>query len=360
MKFVFYTNSVSPHQLPLARELVCRLGEDEYRYVYTTCLGKERRGLGWGTAEADWLKWSGNEEVKKWLEDCQVLYTTLRDIDLFERRARDHKQTFYTSERWFKPLGIFRRFGSFDFLIPGWGRMLSPKYFRMARRFVGWLNSDVKARYLAIGPWAAKDMQWLGVKLDKIVSWGYYVEPSRLSGHALPAEKPQGVVRLLWVGRLLGLKRVDDIVRAVRAHDRLKRVDDFLPKITLDIYGSGAEELRLRWMVTKYGLNDLIKFHPPVPIAEVRKLMHEHDVYVLSSNAYEGWGAVVSEALEEGMKVIGTYEAGASATILPETNLYHAGDWRRLAELLRGDIPQIPIGQWTAKAAADLIMEMIE
>lgn len=30
MKFVFYTNSVSPHQLPLARELINRLGAENY------------------------------------------------------------------------------------------------------------------------------------------------------------------------------------------------------------------------------------------------------------------------------------------------------------------------------------------
>jgi glycosyltransferase involved in cell wall biosynthesis len=107
-------------------------------------------------------------------------------------------------------------------------------------------------------------------------------------------------------------------------------------------------------LAAKYG--DVIKFHSPVPINEVRKLMREHDVYVLSSNGYEGWGAVVSEALEEGMSVIGTYEAGSSATILPESNLFHAGDWRRLKELLEGDVERVRIGPWTAKSAAEFLL----
>ena len=63
-----------------------------------------------------------------------------------------------------------------------------------------------------------------------------------------------------------------------------------------------------------------------MPVAEVRAFMRSHEVYVLPSNAYEGWGAVVSEALEEGMEVLGTYEAGSSATVLPQENLFHAGD----------------------------------
>ena len=154
-------------------------------------------------------------------------------------------------------------------------------------------------------------------------------------------------VKVLRVGRMLKLKRVDTIIKAVGECSKSK-------KITLDIYGIGPEEAKLKKLAAKY--RDKIKFHPPVPINEVRKLMREHDVYVLSSNGYEGWGAVVCEALEEGMKVIGTYEAGASATILPESNLFHAGDWRRLKMLLEGNVEKVGIGPWTAKSAAEFLI----
>jgi glycosyltransferase involved in cell wall biosynthesis len=154
-------------------------------------------------------------------------------------------------------------------------------------------------------------------------------------------------VKVLWVGRLLDLKRVDTIIKAVGECSKSK-------KITLDIYGLGPEDAKLKKLAAKYG--DAIKFYPPVPINEVRKLMREHDVYVLSSNGYEGWGAVVSEALEEGMAVIGTHEAGSSATILPESNLFHAGDWRRLKELLERDVERVGIGPWTAKSAAEVLL----
>ena len=164
---------------------------------------------------------------------------------------------------------------------------------------------------------------------------------------------------MLWVGRLLKLKRVDTIIRAVGelsqtyASSPRLNTNDYQLTTTLDIYGSGPEELRLKKMATKYG--DVIKFHPPVPIDEVRKLMREHDVYVLASNGYEGWGAVVSEALEEGMRVVGTYEAGSSATMLPETCLFHSGDWKTLKRILQSEIPQCGIGTWTAKETASVI-----
>lgn len=90
--------------------------------------------------------------------------------------------------------------------------------------------------------------------------------------------------------------------------------------------------------------------------AEVRAAMRAHDTYVLSSNAEEGWGAALNEALEEGMSALGTYEAGASAAILPRERLYHAGDVKALARLLeaeyRGTLPRCTIGEWTAAKAA--------
>ena len=231
--------------------------------------------------------------------------------------------------------------------------MLVPNYRRMVNRFVKWLNSDPNSKYLAIGPWAEKDMRWLGVKADKILPWGYYVKPSKFAATP-PAECDQsGVIRLLWVGRFLDWKCVCDIVYAVGA---LANSESVTKRISFDLYGCGPEEEKLKKLVVKLGLSEVIRFHVPIPIAEVRSLMHSHDVYVLSSNANEGWGAVVSEALEEGMKVIGTYEAGSSAAILPDSNLYHSGDWRRLAELLRGDIRCVSIGEWTAKAAAKRIV----
>lgn len=381
MKFAFYTNSISPHQLPLAYEMVKVLGVDDYSYVYANELSQERRTLGWSKGEdVKWCKQGANTSDE--LRDADVLMSGLRAIDLFEQRAKMGMTTIYCSERWFKPaLGIWR--------------LIVPSYFRMARRFVHLLSTASEFYYYPMGIHAACDMVrlcglmhgewkcllrapkleferkpggriWVSGEprntqntrkycLDKMRMWGYYVAPSEFD--ALPvkdATKTPKCIRVLWVGRILDLKRVDTIVRAVGEHSNLKRVDDLLPKITLDIYGTGPEEKRLKRLAAKYG--DIINFHPPVPINEVRKVMREHDVYVLSSNGYEGWGAVVSEALEEGMKVIGTYEAGSSATILHESNLFHAGDWSRLKELLQNDLLKTDIGLWTAKNAAKVLV----
>ena len=389
MKFVFHTNCVSPHQVPLARDIVKSIGEANYRYIYMIPLMEERRNMGWHILSEPWIisETDASQQCQGWLENCDLLMSGLRDIDLFERRAAKGLKSFYVSERWFKPsIGLLRIF--------------VPSYFKMARRIVKLLNESENFYYLPMGIHAARDMVrlcglmhgdwrclfrapkldfernpggriWVNDEsrntqntrkycLDKMKMWGYFVEEGlgvraqelvdsgkgEDSSEFRVKECGSEGLKVLWVGRLLKLKRVDTIIKAVGECSRSK-------KITLDIYGLGPEERKLKKLAAKYG--DVIKFYPPVAINEVRKLMGEHDVYVLSSNAYEGWGAVVSEALEEGMAVIGTYEAGSSATILPESNLFYAGDWRRLQKLLQNNILKVDIGLWSAKNAADAL-----
>ena len=149
-------------------------------------------------------------------------------------------------------------------------------------------------------------------------------------------------LRVLWVGRMLNWKRVDTLVKACLSKELCERVE-------LHLYGHGPEEQRLRNLA-----NDAphIHFHDFVPVDQVRDLMRSHDIYVLPSDGGEGWGAVVSEALEEGMQVFGTVEAGSSATILPPTHLFTADDVTRLCELLKTQLPKVSIGEWTAEKGA--------
>ena len=413
MGIIFLTNSISPHQLPFCAELAKRFCHGAMAYLYTEPMSEGRIKLGWCASVGDFglkIEYWPSEHNSGDVENCDLLIADIRDIAIFNKRAKRAARTFYISERWFKPpFGILR--------------LLHPKYLMMAYRLVRLLKSSPGFLYLPQGIHAARDMARLcgllagdlrclfrAPKLDfekcpggriwlaqgredpkaqrkyclgKMRMWGYFVEPSKypcqrsqsedsnnnskLATPNSPTKLTQSqltthnCLRVLWVGRLLKLKRVDTIIRAVgeiaKSQSPSNSNSNSNFHIQLDIYGTGTEETKLKKLAAKYG--EAIKFYPPVPIDEVRKLMHNHDVYVLSSNAYEGWGAVVSEALEEGMKVLGTYEAGSSATILPDCNLFHAGNWRELLELLQANIKTIGIGEWTASNAAQVFANAI-
>lgn len=310
----FYFNCVSAHQLPLAEEVARLVGEKEFAYIDA---GEKSESAQKVTEVPRYVVEERKDTERAWsiMESAEAVLTGMRDIELFERRAARGLKTYYTSERWFKP-----RLGAL--------RMLVPNYRRMVKRFVKWANTDPNARVLAIGPWAKKDFLRMGVKEDKIVPWGYFVSPGQ--GQRSRTRKMSEPLKVLWAGRRLQLKRVEDIEKAVSELVHLKRV-----KFTA-LSGVSSEV--------------------------VRQAMRENDTFIMSSNGYEGWGAVVSEALEEGMNVIGTYEAGASAAMLPKERLYHAGDVKALERLIfkemMRELPPCSIGEWTAKSAANRLVNM--
>lgn len=389
MKCVFHTLCSSPHQLPLACELVRLLGEDNYRYVAVSPMQNERRQMGWGGGrDMRWIvrQWEDKEKANALIRSAEIFITGERDLSLMEFHLNQHHPVIYCSERWFKPrLGICR--------------LMLPAYFKMAYNFVKLLTRrNSTLYYYPMGVHAARDMarlcglmhgdwrclfkapelvfqkepggkiclQGKNIKnsgrycLDKMRLWGYFVENSELNRKESielrkMTRKAGSIIRVLWVGRLLDWKRVDTIIKAVGEHSKMRERFGSLPEITLDIYGTGPKRERLKRMAAKYNCD--IRFYSPVPIPEVRALMRQHDVYVLASNSYEGWGAVVNEALEEGMDVLGTFEAGASATLLPRENLFHSGDWRGLRALLASRISGANIGAWTPRNAADVFYQ---
>jgi len=374
MKYVLYTNSISPHQLPLAREIVARVGPGNYRYIYTNRKSEERLNLGWGSESEPWLYWQGENSTDFWeeLESAEVLIVDgIRPLDLIEHRAKNGLKTLYQTERWFKPIPI--KLLGLRLLLPGYIRMFVPCYRKMAKRFVRLFNYYGCCKCLPMGPWARKDFERMGVRPDKMIDWGYFVEPSSssLSRPQPTISTSKRALRVLWVGRMLALKRVDTLIRAVAEVAKSGK------PIICTIVGSGPEEsdlkklasaLQLQLETTTKSANSIVDldlqprpiftFLPPVPIAQVRELMCQHDVYVFPSNAEEGWGAVVSEALEEGMAVLGSYECGAAPALLPGTCLFHSGDWRTLAELLTHDIQKVDIGMWSAAKGAERIMAL--
>lgn len=394
MRIALLTNIVSPHQLPLARALVRRVGADNYRYVYTEPPHDERTRMGWGASAKERWCIRGAADTP-FLREADFVYTEERALDMIERRSEAGLETCYVSERWFKPpLGFLRVF--------------VPSYFRMVRRFLRALKAPTM-RLLPQGIHAARDFarlmglfsgdcrclfrapkvafesrpggsvvpleqamaegvlnaeaiafakrygfvqipetHWEKVKpagpYAKMRLWGYFVAP----GEGRPALRAEGLLRVLWVGRMLKLKGVDTLIEAVKG----------LPNVTLDLYGHGPEEESLKRLAEGC---DAIRFHDFVPVEQVRELMRSHDVYIFGSDGHDGWGAVVSEALEEGMTVIGTAEAGASATMLPPERLYPAGDVRALRKILKTLHPMPGrIAAWSALQAAETLLALAE
>lgn len=345
MRFVLYTNALSEHQMPLAREIVKRIGPENFRYVYT---GVSSQKFQESVATDAWI---AHAEVHPWLEEAdEMLVGGLRPISLLERRAVRGLKTYFQSERWFKPFHG----------LPGWVRMLVPNYRRMVKRFVKWANTDPGATVLAIGPWAKRDFLRMGVKPEKLVDWGYFVAPCATKELKCEVEVEQRNVssslqlglgtstrtlKVLWAGRDIPLKHVRDIEKAVALANK---------NITTAVQlNTSTSTISSPITFTKL---------TGVSPAEVREAMRSHDTFVFASNAMEGWGAVVSEALEEGLNVICSSSCGAGPALLPPERLFKCGDVKMLARLLEkeynNELPPCEIGDWTAKKAAERVFSL--
>jgi glycosyltransferase involved in cell wall biosynthesis len=117
----------------------------------------------------------------------------------------------------------------------------------------------------------------------------------------------------------------------IRAFARAFDGDD---KVRLVIAGDGPLRPALEAQAQATGMADRIRFAGMLNRREVRGLLSESDLFVLSS-LVETFGVVVAEALAMGVPVLATRSGGPESIVGPEDGLLvSAGDERALAEAM--------------------------
>lgn len=111
------------------------------------------------------------------------------------------------------------------------------------------------------------------------------------------APSPAGTLRLVFMGRLVSWKAVDVTLRAL-ADARRRGVI-----ATLDILGDGEERARLEILTAELGLVDAVTFHGFLAQGACVDHLRRADALILNS-LYECGGAVVLEAMSQGLPVI--------------------------------------------------------
>ena len=141
---------------------------------------------------------------------------------------------------------------------------------------------------------------------------------------------PAGGFRVGYVGRLLYMKGIDILIRAVSmiGGDTI-----------LVIIGSGPDEQRLKDLVAELALEKNVVFIPAVPTALAKPMMAMLGVLVLPSKTTRTWkeqyGRVLVESMSLGVPVIGS-DSGAIPEVIGDCGLiFHEGDAASLAESIR-------------------------
>ncbi|MCX7972936.1 MAG: glycosyltransferase family 4 protein [Candidatus Aminicenantes bacterium] len=289
MRLAFFTNIPSIHQVGLGRAFAKRLRRN-YALVCWEPVDRERSTLGWNDSfSEDWIirAWLSKQERNRAIDilhSAQIVVWGYAPENEISSRISENKITFCYTER------IFKR---------GRWRILDPRILvSIYKKFI--INNKPNHHLLSVGPYCAQDFKWLHLFRNRMWRWGYFLEVPEIISRRF-----QLVPVVLWAGRMLDWKRVDLLIYAA-AWAKKKNC-----KFMLRLIGDGPEKNKLQALVKKIKMEDNCEFVAPMPPQQVWHEMEQADIFVLSSDQQEGWGAVVNEAMCRGCCVIGSKAAGS-------------------------------------------------
>jgi glycosyltransferase involved in cell wall biosynthesis len=116
----------------------------------------------------------------------------------------------------------------------------------------------------------------------------------------------QGVVRLLYVGRVIRTKGVRDAIGALGLVRNLP--------VVFDIVGDGFDRPRCEALAAELGLGDRVRFHGRLPREQIDAFYQSADIFVFPSYREPG-GIVIFEAMAYGLPLIVSDIGGPGNTV---------------------------------------------
>ena len=298
MKIAFVSSFLNHHQLLLCQAF--NKSCDEFCYLATEQISEERRSLGYEdlNTKYDFVVRTYDEDfseskLRKILIESDVVIFGACPDSYIEMRLKENRLSFIYSERFFKK-GVWRRF------IPSVRKKLHKRI----------LQHKGKNLYvLCASGFLPYDLKLCSFDTSKCLRWGYFPQVSDRTEYQ---ERTSPKLRLLWAGRMLPLKRAQDVVKAA-AYLKKHNVD-----FTLDFIGEGNCEAEIRALVKHKGLEQSVRFLGSMSPDKVKENMASSDVFLMTSNFREGWGAVVNEAMSEGCAVLVSSAVGSASFLVQD------------------------------------------
>lgn len=323
MKLTFVSNYINHHQIPLSNELYGKLGND-YTFIQTEPMEEERIRMGWG-GNFDKLPY-----LKKYYEDefeCKKLIITsdvvvfggCEDESIISDRLKENKPVIRYSERLYKE-------GQWKCVSP---RGLRKKYHDHTR------YSNSRVYLLCAGAYVADDFNIIKAYKGKRYKWGYFPEFIEYSEDDRKARRDErrshSELEILWAGRLIDWKHPESVIKLAK----ILSAKDIPYRIS--VIGDGPMKNEIEDQIKKHSLSDKITMLGQKNPADVRKIMDTSDVFLMTSDYREGWGAVCNEAMNSGCVLVASHAAGAVPTLIKHRQnglIFPSGDFGKMASLI--------------------------
>ena len=346
----FFSNYFNHHQKALCDEFYSLLGEG-FKFVETMPMEGFRAQMGWGEDTPSYvIRTYESEEMAKAAEilaissDLVIMGTAPEEY--CDARLEENKLTFRYSERPLKE-------GFIKFFIP----RLTKKYIRMHLK-----NRNKNIYVLGASAFTALDFKKMFNSYpDKCYKFGYFpvhkeydIEKllenkhrfaqvnevkSETAGTAIDDGAHKRVSPLtfetptiLWLGRMLKLKKPDLMIMAAR------QLKDLGYNFKLHMVGEGEMRPVCEKMVQDFDLSDRVTFEDFLSPDGARDRMAEYQIYVMTSNKLEGWGSVIYEGLNAGCAVVASHVCGATPWLVENEEcglVYKSGDVASLTRQIK-------------------------
>jgi len=325
VNIIFFQNCLSPHQIPYIKE-ICYDNRVEKVYLITprtdyemrTAMGWDSRQLLQGTSIVYYLCPS-DEKLKILLQGKNVvaLFTGIRaDKDVF---------------RWFKlsldfnvRRGIITEAPNLNFWKPIW--LHSIRFLIQDYRYVKRIHYIFAFGELAVQYYRLWSAVW------NVFPFSYCTD---IEIFDMPSDDSFSTrnTKFLFVGTIDKNKNVGSVLRA----SKLLKEKNF----SFDVIGDGTEKKNLKRYIRQKRITNII-FLGRMSMEDVHGQMQKYDVLILPSR-YDGWGAVVNEALQRGLYVICSDKCGAKDLLEDKRcgTVFQSGSHKELAQAMQQCISNI-------------------
>lgn len=321
MKIVFASNWFNHHEKFFC-DAISANSDVEFHFIQTERIPEERLQLGYQDITADTpycvCSYESKENYCRAISICNeadALILGSAPYEFIAERVRKNKLTFFYAERLFRQ-GL-------------WHMLYPPTFFTVLKRFI---NPGRKTNFylLAASGYTAWDTSRIFAFDGNRFKWGHFIEVPDMNSETVEQKlKNSGLkhpqdVSILWAGRLIGLKHPDMSLRVA------KTLKEKGIHFNLKIIGAGELEGMLGKMISDNHLEDCVQMLGSMTPLEVRKYMEEADIYLFTSDFYEGWGAVLGEAMASGCAVVTSHGIGATpflAKHLENALVYETGNY---------------------------------
>jgi len=297
MTVVFFSSILNHHQVHFCDMLYSILG-DNFTFVSCMELEEQRVKLGYEKYIRTYnlemhLSDENKSKAYKLSQNSDIMIAGVYPESFLRDRMSKNMITFKYQERCFKKsLNIISYLRSFY--------SINKKYFKYKNK---------NLYLLCASAFTASDYNKVGLFKEKSFKWGYFPKSKNYDIDTIISGKNKLKVSIIWVGRLIELKRCDF---AIKTALKLKQEKyDF----SLKIIGTGSEEKKLKKLVLNNKLSDCVEFLGSMSSQDVLNKMKETDIFLFTSTQEEGWGAVLNEAMNSGCAAI-TYKKIGSAPFL--------------------------------------------